>query len=187
MGHRAGWEGAEHPAQTGQAARAGAAAVLGAGGAHSRLAQCPPALGAVAVGPHGRCPSWLCASPVLHWTCCSAGHSGGPHRECSWGLARWHFAPARFPPRRFLCHLRGGDQPFLPSPCLLALPGSRRRCPGSPQRPRPCCSSGLALGFTLLLGDRDVPALPAIPAQHFPCRSTVPSLCHVLRPSIMFF
>lgn len=159
----------------------------GAGGAHSTLAQCPPALGAVVVGPHGRCPSRLCVpSAVLDLLLC------WPQRWPSWGVlvgfGTMALCPHSLPPSPLSVLSVGQRSTLLAlTPCLSTLPGSHGRCPGSPQPPHPCCSSGLALGLTLLLGDRDIPALPAVPARHFPCRSTLPSLCHILRPSVMFF
>ena len=107
--------------------------------------------------------------------------TGSDHGVCTVALC-----PRPLPPPP-LSVLSAGQRLTLLAftPRLSASLGSSGRCAGSPLWPRPCCSSGLALGLALLLGDGDVLAVLAIPARHFPCRGTLPSLCHILCPSIM--
>lgn len=93
------------------------------------------------MGPHGRCPSWLRASPVLRWTCLSAGHSGGPHQKHPRSLAQRHFAPARFPPAAF-CAVCGAEinpsrlHPPISRPCQ----GQADDAPAAPFGPIPAAA-----------------------------------------------
>lgn len=119
--------------------------------------------------------------PASRWTCRSAGRSGNPHQERPRGLAQQHFAAAHFPPP--LSVLSAGQRLTLLAFTLhlSASPGSSGRCPGSPLWPRPCCSSGLALGSSCSLVTGTSP-LAGRATRHFPCRGTLPSLCRVLCP-----
>lgn len=101
------------------------------------------------------------------------------HEELPQGLARLCPCSPHLASFRAVCG--AGLGPSHLHCRLSASPGSSRGCAGSSPWPRPCCSSGLALGLVLLSLCQGHPRC----AGHQPGISHVRVLCHVLCASIV--
>lgn len=107
------------------------------------------------------------------------------YQECPQGLAWWHFAPARFPPPLSVLSVGAGINPsrlHLPS---LGLARVKRMMPRQPPLAPSLLQLRFGFGARPAPGWRGRPCCAVVPARHFPHRGILPSLCHVLCPSIM--